>query len=119
MKSKPQAATSESREENVRNESTDNGKSQWQTRRFVTWEPRLHIGPFGLFHSHLTPVVYNVAYRSSSTSSLSGADSGCSLSAKGEEEAKKTTQGQAASPTAVPVRDEHLSSSIETATAQQ
>ena len=39
-------------------------------QKFVTWEPRVHVGPFGFFHSHLTPAVYKVAFRSSS-------DGGC------------------------------------------
>ena len=110
VKSKPQAATDSDKKQGKDESADKNDDSQWHTRRFVTWEPRLHIGPFGFFHSHLTPVVYKVSYKSSSSSS---ADNGCcssnSSAAKGGESAseagaKKTEtqeqQEQAASPAA-------------------
>ena len=89
VKSKPQATGSSNKEE--RKSSGDKSDSQWHTRRFVTWEPRVHIGPFGFFHSRLTPVVYKVAYKSS--------DNGCCSSAtKGDKgEAETKAQEQAAS----------------------
>ena len=107
VKSKPQADGGERKEENITGDSTTDGKSQWQTRRFVTWEPRLHVGPFGFFHSHLTPVVYNVAFRSSSLSS-----------GKGDEDAKTETQERAASPTATPTEEEQVSPAATTDTTQ-
>ena len=82
VKSKPQSSSSSDEEE--RKSSGDESDSQWHTRRFVTWEPRVRIGPFGFFHSRLTPVVYKVSYKSS--------DNGCCSSAtkgdKGEAETK-------------------------------
>ena len=89
VKSIPHAAGSSNKDE--RKSSVDKSDSQWHTRRFVTWEPRVHIGPFGFFHSRLTPVVYKVAYKSS--------DNGCCSSAtKGDKgEAETKAQEQAAS----------------------
>ena len=94
VKSKPQADGSEKKQENSDGDSSNNG---WQTKRFVTWEPQLHVGPFG-------PVVYNVAYcRSSSPSppsSCSGSSSGgqCCSRAQGGEKTKTETQKQVAAP---------------------
>ena len=98
VKSKPQAADSENKEENTSN-GDSSSKSQWHTRKFVTWEPRVHVGPFGFFHSHLTPVVYKVSFRSSS-------DGGCCSTAKGD---KKTTEK--ASP-AAPAREEETEQTL-------
>ena len=114
VKSKPQADGSERKPENSGGDSSNNG---WQTKRFVTWEPRLHVGPFGFFHSHLTPVVYNVAYRSSSPSSSGG----CYSSAKGGEEATntETQERAAASPAAAPAKEEQVPPDATTDTPQQ
>ena len=74
VKSKPQAAaaTSERKEEGHDTGAKSVDNSLWQTRRFVTWEPQLHVGPFGFCHSRLVPVVYNVSFRTSSPSIGSG-----------------------------------------------
>ena len=100
VKSKPQTADSDKKEGSG---DSDKNDSQWHTRRFVTWEPRIHIGPFGFFHSHLTPVVYKVSYKTSCSS-----DNGCcsSSAAKGDKSEAETKteaqeqQEQAASPAA-------------------
>ena len=107
VKSKPQAEGAERKEGNISEDSSTDGKSQWQTRKFVTWEPQLHVGPFGFFHSHLTPVVYNVAFRSSSPSG-----------GKGDEEAKTETQGQATSQAAATTEEEQVQPAATTNTTQ-
>lgn len=91
VKSKPQAADSDKKEESSTNggdESSSSGEPQWQTRRFVTWEPRVHVSPFGFFHNHLTPVIYKVSFRSSSP------DGGCCSASKGDKKTESETQGQ-------------------------
>lgn len=98
VKSKPQVAANsankgDSTATNDGGDASDkssSGEPQWTTRRFVTWEPRLHVGPFGFFHSQLTPVVYKVSFRSAGpTSGNSGC---CSSASKGDEETlTKTT----------------------------
>ena len=88
VKSKPQAAHSDKKEENAKSGgSSDASSNQWQTRRFVAWEPRVHVGPFGFFHSQLTPVVYNVSFRSSD-------DGCCSAASKGGEATTTEKQSQ-------------------------
>ena len=88
VRSKPQAAAPSSDEKEVNENS---GEPRWETRRFVTWEPRLHVGPFGFFQSHMTPVVYKVSYKPSS------ANGGCCSSGTANGE-KKTESKEEASP---------------------
>jgi hypothetical protein len=95
VKSKPQAADSDKKEGS---DGSDKSDSQWHTRRFVTWEPRVHVGPFGFFHSHLTPVVYKVSYKSSCSSSDGCGSSSADKGDKSEAGTKTETQEQAASP---------------------
>ena len=97
VKSKPQAAGSSS---DGKEESSSSSASccepQWQTRRFVSWEPQLRVGPFGFFHSHLTPVVYNVSFKtSSSPSSCSPTDGECCSATSSR--ADETQRGDGAS----------------------
>ena len=102
VKSKPQAADSDS-DKKEGSDGSDKNDSQWHTRRFVTWEPRVHVGPFGFFHSQLTPVVYKVSYKSSgngccsSSSAAKGDKSGAEAKTETQE---KQQQEQAASPAA-------------------
>ena len=121
VKSKPQAADSDKREGSNGSDKTD---SQWHTRRFITWEPRVHVGPFGFFHSHLTPVIYKVSYKTSSSSSNE-----CCAAKGDKSEAKTETQEQqeVASPAAEKREEEsattedgtpELSSKAATLTAQ-
>ena len=119
VKSKPQAAESERKDNDGSEDNSNNGKSQWHTKRFVTWEPRLHAGPFGFFHSHLTPVVYNVAFKLSSPSA--SASGGCCLAgAEGDEKAKTETKEWEVSPTtAAPANEEQVTSASATVTTQQ
>ena len=88
VRSKPQATDSDKKEESSTNGGDgSSSESGWETRRFVTWEPRVHIGPFGFFHSRLTPVVYKVSFRSST--------GGCCSSAKGDKKTESETQEHA------------------------
>ena len=114
VKSKPQKADGPERkpENSGSRDSPNNG---WQTKRFLTWEPRLQVGPFGFFHSHLTPVVYNVTYRSSSPSSGGNSGGQCCSRAKGGEKVKTELKSEgeekaaAASPVAaVPAKDKQV-----------
>ena len=117
VKSKPQAANSDRKEEGNSNgsgDSSDKSDSQWHTRRFITWEPRVHVGPFGFFHSHLAPVVYKVSYKSS----CSPNNGCCSSTAKGDKnEAKTETQEEVASP-AAEKKEEESSATTEDAPTQ-
>ena len=113
VKSKPQKEDgTERKPENSESSSGDSSNNGWQTGRFVSWEPRLHVGPFGFFHSHMTPVIYNMAYCSSSPSSSSGTGQSRSR-ANGEEETKTETQTATASPkaattAAAPAKEEQV-----------
>lgn len=101
VKSKPQAAHSDS-DKKEGSDGSDKNDSQWHTRRFVTWEPRVHVGPFGFFHSQLTPVVYKVSYKSSSggccSSSSAAKGDGSEAGTKTKTETQEKQQEQAASP---------------------
>ena len=88
VKSKPQATDSDKKEESGTNGGdVSSSEPGWQTKRFVTWEPRVHIGPFGFFHSRLTPVVYKVSFRSS--------NGGCCSAAKRDNKTESETQEHA------------------------
>ena len=118
VKSKPQTADSDKKEGS---DGSDKNDSQWHTRRFVTWEPRVHIGPFGFFHSHLTPVVYKVSYKSS-CSSDNGCCSSSSSAAKGDKSeagTKAEAQEQAASPAAEKRVEEPTTTTTENGVPEQ
>ena len=116
VKSKPQAAGSDKKEGN--DGSADKNDSQWHTRRFVTWEPRVHVGPFGFFHSRLTPVVYKVTYKSSS-------DNGCCSSSsatrgdKSEAETKTEAQHEQTAGPAAEKRVEESATATESGVPEQ
>ena len=103
VKSKPQAADSDKEEGNDGSDKTD---SQWHTKRFVTWEPRVHIGPFGFFHSHLTPVVYKVSYKSSCSSGNGCCSSSATNGSKSEAKIETQEQQEQATSPAAEKREE-------------
>ena len=103
VKSKPQATDFDKKEESSSNGGdSSSSESVWQTRKFVTWEPRVHIGPFGFFHSRLTPVVYKVSFRSS--------NGGCCSASKEDNKTESETQEHAEP--AGPVKEEEISAKV-------
>ena len=102
VRSKPHPASPGSDEKEGEAASSE---PRWETRRFVTWEPRLQVGPFGFFHSHMTPVVYKVSYKSSS------GNGGCCTSSG---EGKKKKESKEASSTAAGSQEEEVESQAPT-----